>query len=184
MNKLSQHRILNISTESSSMFARICEKTKTFYGNTLRLRLLELIPAAVIPASFVCRACLTYEEPREVLAQSLIPCIFFGYLLLVAVFSRIAVVRFTALLIYCIHMAYGFLPPIAKGKHSPGDPLNWRIVLYFVLTIAGFAVIATLEKGPFRVQIHTDRGYVGTVDALGAFFLLIFLLIFLGVLLC
>ena len=166
------------------MFARICEKTKTFYGNTLYLRLLELIPAAVIPASFVCHACLTYEEPREVLAESLIPCIFFGYLLLVAVFSRIAVVRFTALLIYCIHMAYGFLPPVAKGKHSPGDPLNWQIVLYFALTIAGFAVIATREKGPFRVQVHTERGYhIGTLDALGGFFLLIFLLFFLGALL-
>ena len=68
------------------MFVKIHEKLKELYGNTLYLRLLELIPAAVIPASFVCRACLTYEEPREVLAQSLIPCIFFGYLLLVAVF--------------------------------------------------------------------------------------------------
>ena len=165
------------------MFAGIHDKLKSFYRDTLRLRLLELIPSAVILASFVCHACLTYEEPREVLAESLIPCIFFGYLLLVAVFSRIAVVRFTALLIYCIHMAYGFLPPTAKGKHFPGDPLNWKIVLYFVLTIAGFAVIAAREKGPFRVQIHTERGYIGTLDALGAFFLLIFLLFFLEVLL-
>ena len=183
MDGSKQDRTLENSAGRISMFATIHEKLKVFYGGTLYLRLLELIPAAVIPASFVCCACLTYEEPREVLAQSLIPCIFFGYLLLVAVFSRIAVVRFTALLIYCIHMVYGFLPPVAKGKHFPGDPLNWQIVLYFVLMIAGFAVIATREKGPFRVQVHTERGYIGTLDAPGAFFLLIFLLFFLGVLL-
>ena len=166
------------------MFARFYEKLKAFYGDTLCLRLLELIPAAVIPSSFVCHASLTYEEPREIMAQSLIPCIFFGYLLLVAVFSRIAVVRFTALLIYCIHMGCGFQSPIAKGHYFPGDPLDWKIVLYFVLMIAGFTVIATREKGPFRAQIHTEsRGYVGTLDAPGAFFLLIFLIFFLDYLL-
>ena len=118
------------------------------------------------------------------MAEILIPGVFFVYLLFEVVFSRDMAVRATAILLYVIHAAYGFLPPVAKGKHSPGDPLNWQIVLYFALTIAGFAVIATREKGPFRVQVHTERGYhIGTLDALGGFFLLIFLLFFLGVLL-
>ena len=59
------------------MFVKNHEKLKELYGNTLYLRLLELIPAAVILAAFVCHACLTYEEPREVLAAVLGPCIFF-----------------------------------------------------------------------------------------------------------
>ena len=76
MNESRQLRTLTISTESPSMFARIHEKLKELYGNTLYMRLLELIPAAAILASFVCHACLTYEEPREVLAAVLVPCIF------------------------------------------------------------------------------------------------------------
>ena len=63
--------------QKTSMFARIHEAMKEFYGDTLCLRLLELIPAAVILASFVCHACLTYENPREVLAAVLVPCFFF-----------------------------------------------------------------------------------------------------------
>ena len=57
------------------MFARIHETMKEFYGDTLCLRLLELIPAAVILASFVCHACLTYEEPREGLFFNRLMCL-------------------------------------------------------------------------------------------------------------
>ena len=159
------------------MSARIHEKLKAFYGDTLYLRLLELIPAAAILASFVCHACLTYEEPREVLAQSLAPCIFLGYLLFVIVFSRIAVVRFTALLLYVVHAGYRFLFPV--DKHFPGDPLDWGYVLYLVLMIAGLAVIAARERSFLKLRIHTDRGYVGTLDAPSTIFLLIFLIGFL-----
>ena len=141
------------------------------------MRLLELIPVAVILACYVRHACLTYEEPREVLAQSLAPCIFFGYLLFVIVFSRIAVVRFTALLLYVIHAGYRVLFP--GDKHFPGDPLDWGYVLYLVLMIAGLAIIAARERSFLKLRIHTDRGYVGTLDAPSTIFLLIFLIGFL-----
>ena len=75
MNELRQHQKPNISTESSSMSARIHEKLKAFYGDTLYLRLLELIPAAAILASFVCHACLTCEEPREGLFLNRLMCL-------------------------------------------------------------------------------------------------------------
>ena len=178
MNESRQLRTLTISTESPSMFARIHEKLKELYGNTLYLRLLELIPAAAILASFVCHACLTYEEPREVLAAVLVPCIFWGYLLFVIVFSRIAVVRFTAILLYVIHAGYRLLFPV--DKHFPGDPLDWKYVLFFVLMIAGLAIIAAREHSFLKLQIHTEpRGYVGTLDAPSSVFLLIFLIGFL-----
>lgn len=133
MNELRLHRTLNILAGSPPMFARIHEKLKFFYGDTLRLRLLELIP--------------------------------------------VAVVRFTALLIYCIYMAYGFLPPVAKGKHFPDDPLDWGYVLYLVLMIAGLAIIAARERSFLKLRIHTERrGYVGALDAPSSIFLLMFLI--------
>lgn len=165
------------------MFARIHEKMKALYGDTLCLRLLELIPAAVILASFVCHACLTYEEPREIWAGILIPVVFFGYLLLETVFSLDAVVRITALLLYCFHFPYRFMSQ--GNKHGPGDPLEWKLILYFIITIAGFTIITTREHTPLKVQIHTDRhGYVGTLDAPSAGFLIFFLFCFAVYLFC
>ena len=175
MKESRQHRTLTISTESPSMSARIHEKLKAFYGDTLCLRLLELIPAAAVPASFVCHACLTYEEPREVFAVVLVPCIFWSYLLFVIVFSRIAVVRFTAILLYVIHAGYRLLFPV--DKHFPGDPLDWKYVLFHVLMIAGLAIIAARERSFFKLRIYSEpRGYVGTLDAPSSIFLLIFLI--------
>ena len=141
------------------MFARIHEHLKTFYGDTLRLRLLELIPSAVILASFVCHACLTYEEPREILAQSLIPSVFFSYLLFETVFSRDMAVRAAAILLYVVHAGYSILFPV--NKHFPDDPLDWGYVLYLVLMIAGLAIIVARERSFLKLQIHTEsRGYV------------------------
>ena len=161
------------------MFARIHEHLKTFYGDTLRLRLLELIPSAVILASFVCHACLTYEEPREILAQSLIPSVFFSYLLFETVFSRDMAVRAAAILLYVVHAGYSILFPV--NKHFPGDPLDWGYVLYLVLMIAGLAIIVARERSFLNLRIHTEpRGYVGSMDAPSSIFLLIFLIGFLG----
>ncbi len=156
------------------MFAEIHEKMKSFYGDTLCLRLLELIPAAVILAAFVCHACLTYEEPREVLAAVLVPCIFIVYLLFETVFSRVIAVRAAAILLYVIHAGYSILFPV--NKHFPGDPLDWGYVLYLALMIAGLAVIAAREQSFLKFRIHTDGGYVGTLDAPSTIFLLIFLI--------
>ena len=164
------------------MFARIHETMKEFYGDTLCLRLLELIPAAVILASFVCHACLTYEEPREVLAAVLVPCIFFSYLLFETVFSRDIAVRAVAILLYVVHAGYSILVPFTK--HFPDDPLDWGYVLYLVLMIAGLAIIAARERSFLKLRIHTEsRGYVGTLDAPSSIFLVIFLIGFLGYLL-
>ena len=160
------------------MFVKNHEKLKTLYGDTLCLRLLELIPAAVIPASFVCHACLTYEEPREICSYLLIHWIFFGYLLFEAVFSRDLAVRVAALLRYVIHAGYRLLFPV--DKHFPGDPLDWKYVFFFVLMIAGLAIIAARERSFLKLRIHTEpRGYVGSVDAPSSIFLLIFLIGFL-----
>ena len=102
------------------MFVKIHEKLKALYGDNLCLRLLELIPVAVILACYVRHACLTYEEPIEVSHHILVPGIFFGYLLLVAVFSRIAVVRFTALL--PLRHLCGLQTSVPRGQAFPRRP--------------------------------------------------------------
>lgn len=87
-------------------------------------------------------------------------------------------VRATAILLYVIHAGYRLLFPV--DKHFPSDPFDWKYVLFFVLMIAGLAIIAAREKSFLKLQIHTEpRGYVGTLDVPSSIFLLIFLIGFL-----
>ena len=87
-------------------------------------------------------------------------------------------VRMAAILLYVVHAGYSILFPV--NKHFPGDPIDWGYVLYLVLMIAGLAIIAARERSFFKLQNYSEpRGYVGTLDAPGSIFLLIFLIGFL-----